>query len=475
MKPELKFLSKKELLYIHNVALDLLEDMGIELLLEEARDILKEGGAKVEGNIVKIPRELVAKAIKTAPKRDEFVLYGRNEENDIRINESAPVLAAMTMATQVIDLETREKRPATDEDLVHLTRVCEKLENVSIASALVTPQDVPQRACDWYTWATSIKNTTKHITGGAVGKEGVRDAIRMASLAVGSEEAFLERPFISFWVLTMPPMKIDNLTLEVLIEASRYKVPSIISSGGILGLTSPITIESALAHTHAEILACIALSQIINPGTPVVYTSFVRSMDMRTSNVSMSSPEFAIMKSCMGELGRFLNLPTRMPAMLRDAKVLDAQAGFETGMVGTIGAMASDIIEGMQFDMDMVVDYADLPYCNECMAQIKRVMRGVDITDSRLALDVLFEIGHGGNFLSHTHTVSNFRKEIFMPKLAERGMWGDWEKSGSLDIKDKSLKLVRKMVEESKDMELLDEETQKKIDQIAYEASLKYK
>ena len=97
-------------------------------------------------------------------------------------------MAAMTMATHVLDPETGLRRKATDRDLALITRIMEKLDTVTIASALVTPQDVPMAASDWYTWATSIKNTTKHITGGAVGKEGVRDAIKMASLAVGSEE-----------------------------------------------------------------------------------------------------------------------------------------------------------------------------------------------------------------------------------------------------------------------------------------------
>lgn len=473
MRPQLKFFSEKELLTVHKTALDILEDTGIELLLEEARDILEKEGAQVEGDIVKIPREIVEKALETVPKRDDFVLYGRKEENDIKISEDGPVLAAMTMATQVIDLETRKKRAATDADLTKLTRVLEKLDNVSIASALVTPQDVPMKTCDWYTWATSIKNTTKHITGGAVGKEGVRDAIRMASLAAGSEEAFLARPFISFWVLTTPPLRVDHLTLEVLMEASRHKVPAIISSGGILGLTSPVTIAGAAAQTHAEILACIALSQLVNPGAPIVYTSFVRSMDMKTANVSMSSPEFAMLKSCMAELGRFLNLPTRMPSMLRDAKTLDAQAGFETGMVGTIGALAADILEGIQFDMDMVVDYADLPYCNECMAQLKRLTRGFEVTESTLALDVLNEVGHGGNFLANMHTALNFRSEIWTPTLTERRMWEGWEQDGALDIEEKSLNMVRKMVEENKEVELLDKETQEKIDNIAREATLK--
>lgn len=475
MKPELKFLSQEELVKIHNLALDMLEDMGMGFQHEEARQILEKAGAKVEGEIVKFPRELVERAISTAPKRDELILYGRTEDQDVKISEQAPMLSAMTMATNVIDLDTREKRPATDEDLEILMRIIERLENVKISGAPVTPQDVPQKVCDWYTLATSLKNSTKHLTVGAVREEGVKDAIKMASLALGDGESFKDRPFVSFWILTMPPLMVDDITAGVLVEASKQGAPTMISSGGILGLTSPVTVEGAAVHTHAEILACITLAQMTNPGTPVVYTSFVRGMDMKTSSVAMASPEFAMLKSIMGELGRFLELPTRMPAMLRDAKILDAQAGFETGMVGTIGAFASDMQDSMQFDMDMVVDFADLLYCNECMGQIRRMARGVELTEDKLALDVMKEVGHGGNFLDQMHTAMNFRKEIWRGKLVAKGNWDDWMKNGGLDIKEKAIEAVRKMIEENKDMKFLDKEVEKQIDDVAYQASLRHK
>ncbi|MEJ8554185.1 trimethylamine methyltransferase family protein [Tepidibacter sp. Z1-5] len=475
MKPVLRFLSDEDLKNVHNMALDMLENMGMQLCSEEAREILKKEGAEVEGEIVKIPRELIARALETVPKRDEFVLYGRTPENDVKISEAPPTLAAMTMATAVIDPDTRERRPATNEDLAKLTKILETLDNVTIASGLVTPQDVPLQASDWYTWATTIKNTTKHITGGVVGKEGVRDAVKMASLAVGSEEEFLKRPFISVWVLTMPPMKVDENTLNVLMEASKYKIPSVISSGGILGISSPITIESAIIHTHAETLACIALSQMVNPGAPVIYSSYVRSMDMKTLSVAMSSPESAIMKSCMAELGLYLDLPTKMPCNLRDSKVLDAQTGFETGMVGTIGALTTDFLVAMQLDMDLVVDYADLPYSNECMSQLQRLVRELNFNEKRIDLDNIEKTGHGGSFLGSKHTVRYFRKELWRGELTERGNYGSWKEEGEKDIAQKSLEKVRQILEETKDVELLDKEIQNKIDAIAEAAIEKSK
>ena len=124
MRPELRYLSNKDLEYVHNLALELLEDMGIELCAEEARDYFRQAGATVEGEIVKIPRKIIEDALKTVPKRDAFTLYGRDPKNDVKVNEALPSLAAMTMATSVIDPHTREKRPATDQDLTDLTKLC---------------------------------------------------------------------------------------------------------------------------------------------------------------------------------------------------------------------------------------------------------------------------------------------------------------------------------------------------------------
>ncbi|MCP4454932.1 MAG: trimethylamine methyltransferase, partial [Planctomycetes bacterium] len=241
--------------------------------------------------------------------------------------------------------------------------------------------DVALDICEWHTWATCLKNTTKHITDGVTGYEGVRGLIEMASVAAGGRDKFLERPFVSGWVLTLPPLGMDTGSLEAMMEMNRHDIPIMLSSGPILGSTAPVTIPAMVAQAHAEILACITLSQLIQPGAPLVYTSFARGMNMKTTNISMAGPEFAALKVAMAQMGLWLDLPVRMPSMLRDAKVLDAQAGFETGMVGTLSAFNADIMDAMQLDTDMVVDYPDLLFCNDCMAAIKHAIRPLTVDE----------------------------------------------------------------------------------------------
>ena len=167
----------------------------------------------------------------------------------------------------------------------------------------------------------------------------------------------------------------------------------------------------------------------------------------------------------MAQMGLFLDLPTRMPAMLRDAKVMDAQAGFETGMVATTTGLIADLMDGMQLDMDMVVDFPDLLFCDECMAGIQRMAREVVVDEASLAFDTMREVGPGGTFLGTQHTFQNFRQELWMPKLLERSNYESWRNSGALDIFKKCEEKLLALLEAPVDP-LLTPEVEAQIDAI---------
>jgi len=466
MKPLIQFLSDQELEVVHDQALRILTEIGMRLPHAQALELMSQNGAEiVDANVVRIPPRLVDKALETVPKRHDVTLYGRDPQHDVTFVKHEPALACMTMAVNVIDPHTRRKRPATVDDLAALTRIADQLEHVRVNGGLVTPQEVPGEFNDWYTWATTIKNTTKHITGGMLGARCVQDAARMGAIALGDENAFRKRPFISGWVLTLPPLGVDAQSLEALMEMSRWKIPVMLSSGPILGTSSPVTIAGTIAQTHAEILGCLVVSQLTSPGAPLVYTSFARGVDMKTGNVSMACPEFGILKVALAQMGKYLDLPVRMPSMLRDAKLLDAQAGFETGMIGTVTGLNADLMDAMQLDMDLVVDFPDLVFCDECMAGIRRMARELVVDEDSLALKTMKEVGPGGTFLTHSHTFENFRRELWMPKLLERRNWESWEKDGGLDIFKVAEKKVLDMLA-AKPAQLLSAQKAGQIDEI---------
>jgi trimethylamine--corrinoid protein Co-methyltransferase len=473
MKPVIQFLSDQEVKLLHEQSLQVLEEIGMRLPHEEALDLMSQNGAEIgDGNVVRIPKRLVEAAIESVPKSKDVTLYGRDPKHDVTFEKHDPALACMTMAVNVIDPHTRKKRSATNEDLAALTRIADQLENIRVNGGLVTPQEVPGDFNDWYTWATTIKNTTKHITGGMLGARCVQDAAKMGAIALGDEKLFQERPFISGWVLTLPPFAIDTESLEALMEMSRWKIPVMLSSGPILGTSSPVTIAGTIAQAHAEILACMVVSQLVNPGAPIIYTSFARGMDMKSGNVSMACPEFGILKVAMAQMGKSLDLPIRMPSMLRDAKVLDAQAGFETGMVGTVTGLIADLMDGMQLDMDLVVDFPDLVFCDDCMAAIRRMAAKLVVDEDTLAMETMKAVGPGGTFLSQDHTFQYFRQELWMPKLLERRNWDLWENDGAMDIfKVAERKTLEMLAADPKP--LLPAEVQDQIDEVVRKAQYK--
>ena len=231
------------------------------------------------------------------------------------------------------------------------------------------------------------------------------------------------------------------------MEMSRWKIPVMLSSGPILGTSSPVTIAGTIAQAHAEILAGIVVAQLVNPGAPIIYTSFARGMDMKSGNVSMACPEFGILKVAMAQMGKSLDLPIRMPSMLRDAKVLDAQAGFETGMIGTVTGLIADLMDGMQLDMDLVVDFPDLVFCDDCMAAIRRMAAKLVVDEDTLAMETMKVVGPGGTFLSQDHTFQHFRQELWMPGLLTRQHYEVWQEAGAKDMAQRVQDRVRELVE----------------------------
>jgi trimethylamine--corrinoid protein Co-methyltransferase len=471
MIPAVRFLSPEEEELVHQKALWLLANTGFQMLLPEAVDIMRKAGTKVDNeNIVKIPPDLVAYAVENSPKRDGFILYGREERYDVHFGKDTPVLCSMRNATHVLDMKTGERRPCTVRDVADMVRLMDALDNISANAPTANPQDVPRQVAEWYALAATLKNTSKPVCGPSAGGRCVRDTIKMASLAAGSEERFRNRPFVYLSILARPPLQMSRLSLEALIEASRQALPVRLSSGPILGVTCPVTLAGALTQSHAEVLAGLVLSQVVRPGAPVIYGNTARGMDMKTGCVAMSSPEFVILKGAAGQMGRYLGLPVCLPALLRDAKIMDAQAGFETGVVGLVSTLSADMVRGMQYDMDTLVDFADFVFSNEAMGALKRIARGSVIQESTLALDVIAGIGHGGSFLNSKHTLKHFREELWMPRLFERRDWAHWEKGGRKDIEQRAREKAKEILSTHQPSRV-DHEVESAIDRIVREAA----
>ena len=235
-----------------------------------------------------------------------------------------------------------------------------------------------------------------------------------------------------------------------MMEMNRLNLPIILTSGPMVGASSPMSCAGSLAQAHAEMLACITLSQIINPGCPIIYTSFIRSLDMRSVTACMGSPESGMMRAAMAQIGKYFDLPVRMPGLLRDSKVLDAQAGFETALTGVMNILNADLMDSMQLDSDLLVDYADLVFTPDSVQGLQRVAKGIDVTESVMdeCFETIKEIGCAGSFLEHPQTLKKCRKEIWHPKLHNRQNYSVWKENGGKDIRQNAIEKIITLLEE---------------------------
>ena len=442
MRPYSVFLTEEEINKIHNNSLHILENLGFMMPSQQALEYMQNFGCEVdvEKSIVKIKPDLVQDSIDKATKKKDFVLHGQIPEHDMNFIDNLPRFGTMTNCTHVlVDAEKRIRRPATTQDVINATRLLDHFPNYDMLGALLNQQDVPPAVVDWYTWAYQLINTKKHVIGTAAGTQIVKDVKNMAVAILGSEKAFHKRPPLSFWVLCRPPLQIDRLSLESLMECARQRIPVTVSCGTIAGATGPVTLAGNIVQSHAEVLATLVLSQQISPGTPFMYAAFCRSIDMKTGNVGMSSPEWTIMKAATGQMGKFLGLPIRHAGMLRDAKLPDAQAGYESGITGMIAAISgADITDGIELDSDIMADMGDIAMNNEIIGYIKYVMKGMDVNDNTMAMDAIKEVGHGGNYMGNIHTMQNYKTQRWQYGITERRVWEKWMKDGGKDFYQKA-------------------------------------
>jgi trimethylamine--corrinoid protein Co-methyltransferase len=233
------------------------------------------------------------------------------------------------------------------------------------------------------------------------------------------------------------PLGFDDRMLGAIMTYAEAGMPQLISSLSIAGATTPVTLEGTLVVQNAEILAGIVLTQLIRPGTPVVFSGSSSSAAMRYGTLSVGAPEMAVNTAATAQMARFYGIPSRGGGAISDAKFPDAQAGLESMMSQLMASLSgihfvlhsAGILEGY-----MVASYEKFIIDDEICGMCKRIRRGETIDAARLALDVIAQVGPGGEYLTQLHTFQNFREEFYQPLLEERGTFAHWEADGSQDM-----------------------------------------
>ena len=440
---------------IHETSLRVLEEVGIDVQLDEAREIFAAGGADVDEDDcrVRIKPHLVEEAVENAPINVR--LCGREEAYDVVAEGRRTYFGTGGAATQVIDLETGKCRASRLQDIADLARLADALPNIHFFVRPCAARDVDSEDLAVNEFYAALANTERHVIGAAYTPEGAKQVAEMAKMVAGSEKALLERPLISFIVsLINSPLTFDSTAARTLIEVARTNLPVTLSAAPMAGSTSPVTLAGTLVQLHAEELAGIVFTQFVNPGIPVIYGGIPSMADMRRLSYIGGAVEYGMMNAAIAQMSRYLDVPVYNSAGVTESKEPDVQAVYEKSFAVLQCALAgSNCVHhaaGMLESL-LTVSAEQMVIDDEIIAMARRAIRGIEVTGDRLAFDVIQAVGPGGNYLTQEHTMRYLRGEFLEPALADRNMRERWEQSGMKGVREKANEKARNILKEAKD------------------------
>lgn len=440
---------------IHETSMRIMDEIGIVFIYEPARDILAKGGARVEGKTVHFPRAMVERALKTVPS--SFKLHGRNPKYDVEINTTDTAFVGPYGSPFVHDID-KGRRTGTLEDFNNLAKLCYMMEGIDIQSHIYCEAcdvEVGHRHLEMI--YSAIKYNEKPLMGSVLGYEASKKSIELAAQAFGGVDAIREKPVMASIPCTLTPLSYDDKMAGAIIAYAEYGQPQLVNSLSIAGATTPTTLAGAIALQNAEILAGIVLAQLVNPGTPIVYSASGSNADMRSGSLAIGSPEDALFSLINGQLTKFYDIPCRISGGLTDSKCADAQAGYESMMTLMMAQMAGGnyiLHSAGILETYNCVSYEKLMIDDEIIGMIKRIGRGVEVNDDTLAYDVIEEVGPQGSYIDHDHTFDNFREEFYLPTLSDRNNPSNWEAQGSPTTEQRANQRWKKMLAEYQEPEL---------------------
>lgn len=444
----------------------LLSEVGIKVANKRAFELFKAKGIETdqEKKLVYIPRGLLEDCIASTPS--ELVLYGRgNPDCNIHVGGTRVHFGSGGTALNIIDLQTGQKRPSTLKDVQNVSKLMDYLDNAHFQVIPVYPNDLPIEKVDINRFFAAVNNTNKHVQGGVYTISGTKEVVEMCSMIAGSLEALQKEPWVSFITCMISPLEIDQVYGDLLMTCAESGLPLSIPAEPLTGATGPVTVAGNVANLCAESLAGLCLAQIVNKGTPVLMACTSTSTDLRTMGYVSGSVEEGLINACAAQMAQYYALPFYGTAGQSDSKILDAQAGYEGAITNLLVGMAGgnfihDALGLLEFCL--TASYEKYVMDNEILGEVMRVLKGVEVTDETLAVDVTAEVGAGGNFLQEDHTFDHMREEHFVPKIADRKPREKWEETGGKDTFTRCHEIVLDVLETHK-AEPVDEEIVKGI------------
>lgn len=462
--PHFRKLSDDQVERLHHASLEILERTGVRLFEPESLELLKKKGIQVEdGNRVHIPSGLVEWALSIAPKRT--VLCDRHGKRVMPLERNNVFYGPGSDCPNVIDVHSGERRRGTLQDIVDAMIVCDALPNIDFLMSFCIASDLPQETADRHQMRAMLMNSNKPILFVTTEFEGCVDVIKMAEAVAGGAEQLRRNPICACYINVTHPMRHNREALQKLLFLAGKGLPTTYTPVVLRGATGPVTAAGAIALANAGELAGLVLAQLKREGTPIILTGGVNDMmDMKTTVDAYADPTNRVM---LVELAHRYGLPIFGLTGCSDSKLPDEQAAAEAAF-----SIMLETLAGAQMAHD--VGYLEGGMCNsieqivigdELIAYTKHFMRGMEINDETLALDLIHKVGPDGNYLSTEHTLKYY-KEDWYPKLFDRRNYEDWKARGEKTLRQRAKEKALKILDTHKP-EPLPADIQKQLDEIA--------
>ena len=444
-----KILTEEQQEQIHQTALRLLAEVGVKFHNQEALEVLEKAGAKVEGNLVKIPDSLVKESLEITPS--EFTLYNRDLTNSFEWGVNSDIhLGGAGSAILLLDSDGKTYRKPKTEDLINLFKLIDALPEISWMAPGMIVKDVPVEIVGFWRFYLRLKYGSKPSCVDGVSEEDLIDNINLLRVVRENEEDFFKKPFGICQTCPTPPLNWTNEGAAFLVRGAQAKLPIVFLPMLLTGLGAPATIAASVAQHVAVTLSGLVLVEQITSGIPVVYGGAPVFMDMRYGSLCISPIEALMVTMANTQMAHYYNIPsgTGDVAGHSDSKLSDFQGGAESALSQVlvalsgnkgpcgVGFLASQ--EGYSLEK-LVMD------C-EVFRYIKKLINGINVSPETLAFEVMKEVGPEGDFITHEHTLKWFRREYEFSELFNRQSRVRWQESGKKEILDQAREKVNEIL-----------------------------
>ncbi|MGB0902877.1 trimethylamine methyltransferase family protein [Halocynthiibacter sp.] len=437
---------------IHNTAMRILEEIGIEFLNKEAIEIFKEAGCKVEGENVKMDREWVMEMLSHAPA--DFHITPRNPDRKLHIGGKTILFGNVSSPPNYFDIEQGRKTPGTREQCANLLKLTQYFNCIHFAGGYpVEPVDVHASVRHLDVVHDKLMLTDKVVHAYCLGKERVEDVMEMVRIAGGmTDEEFESKPHMYTNINSTSPLKHDEPMIDGCLRLARRGQAIFVTPFTLAGAMAPVTMAGAVAQSIAEALAAIVLFQYVRPGTPCVIGTFTSNVDMKSGAPAFGTPEYMRATQMTGQMARFYKLPMRASGSCA-ANVPDGQAMWETS-----NALWSAVQSGTNvvyhaagwLEGGLIASPEKFIMDCEMIQMIQRYMEpaitatGVD----DVAFDAIKEVGPNGHFFGIEHTQQRYENAFYQPMVSDWRNFEAWEATGGVWTAERAHRTYKRILEE---------------------------